>query len=63
MTLEEIENADIRVHDALGREITVFSVNAENSFTIDATNFDRGIYYLLIKTKEEESRVVKFIKQ
>ena len=63
VTLEEIENADIRVHDALGREITVFSVNAENSFTIDATNFDRGIYYLLIKTKEEESRVVKFIKQ
>lgn len=60
--LENTENVGVEVYDALGRKVDALYFASTKNFTVDVTAFDRGVYYLIIKTPSAGIQSVKFIK-
>ncbi|HXU28697.1 MAG TPA: T9SS type A sorting domain-containing protein [Bacteroidia bacterium] len=62
VSLENSSNITVEIYDALGRKVEMLYFTDTKDFTIDAAKFDRGVYYLVVKTPMADIKSVKFIK-
>lgn len=63
-TVSNENNADftIQIRDAQGKLLGAYMSNMQQSISIDASNFAAGVYFLEI-TSENQSRMVKLVKE
>ena len=63
VALEKNENISVEIFDALGRKVeSVIAVDSKE-ITVDVSEHDKGIYFMLLKNAEGETKTVKFIKE
>jgi hypothetical protein len=60
-SLDEISN--LRILNMLGKEINARTINANNNeINIDMSEYDSGVYFVILNTKDKVDKVLKFIK-
>ena len=62
ISLETSGRVSIEIYDALGRKVETLYFTDAKDCTIDATKFDSGVYYLVVKTPLSDIKSAKFIK-
>ena len=63
IALANQQNISIDIYDALGRKVEALTINQTNEVTIDVSKHDKGIYFMLLKNTDGESKITKFIKE
>ncbi|MEO8759267.1 MAG: T9SS type A sorting domain-containing protein [Bacteroidia bacterium] len=63
VTFDKQENMSIEIYDVLGRKADALYTNNESELTIDVSAYGKGIYFMVIKNAEAQTKIIKFIKE
>jgi dienelactone hydrolase len=63
ISLEKNENVSVEIFDALGRKVEFVIAVDTREIAVDVSKHDKGIYFMLLKNAEGETKTVKFIKE
>ncbi len=62
ITLNMQENVTIEVYDALGRMVDLLPVHTTES-TLNINTYNKGMYFMILKGTEAQTKTIKFIKE
>ena len=63
ISLDRSENCTVEIYDALGRKTDVVFANETKEILLDVSIYNKGIYFLIVRNQQSESKILKFIKE